>query len=185
LIFAFIGLVLIFPFFCLVAIAIKLESKGPIFYQQNRCTENGKTFKILKFRSMVDNAEALTGPQWASENDPRITRVGNFLRRYRIDEIPQIWNVLRGDMSFVGPRPERPEFVKQLSQEIPYYEERHSVKPGITGWAQVCYRYGASTDDALEKLKYDLFYVKNMSFALDLLILFRTIKIMLLHSGAR
>ena len=179
------GLFLTLPLICLIAIAIKLNSKGPVFYRQKRCTKDGKIFNVVKFRSMVHNAEALTGPKWATENDPRITSVGAILRKYRLDELPQMWNVLVGDMSFVGPRPERPEFVSKLAETIPYYHQRHAVKPGITGWAQVCYRYGASVDDALEKLKYDLFYVKNMSFALDILIIFRTIKIVMLQSGAR
>jgi len=134
---------------------------------------------------MVDNAEADCGPIWAEHNDCRVTRVGRVLRKYRLDEMPQMWNVLMGDMSFVGPRPERPEFVEKLEKIIPYYSERHTVKPGITGWAQISYRYGASVDDALEKLKYDLFYIKNMSLFMDLAIIFSTIKIVLLRSGAR
>lgn len=180
-----IALLITLPLICLIAVAIKLDSKGPVFFRQERCGQDGVPFKIYKFRSMIDKAEAQTGPQWATDDDPRITRVGAILRKYRLDEIPQLWNVLKGDMSFVGPRPERPEFVKMLTEKIPYYSERHTVKPGISGWAQVSYRYGASVDDALEKLKYDLFYVKNMSFALDLLIMFKTIKIILLQSGAR
>jgi sugar transferase (PEP-CTERM system associated) len=185
LVMATLALILTLPLFCLIAIAIKLDSEGPVFYKQNRCTEGGRIFKVLKFRSMVENAEAQSGPRWASDDDPRVTRVGHIIRKFRLDELPQIWNVLKGDMSFVGPRPERPEFVQKLLKQIPYYGERHTVKPGITGWAQVSYRYGASVDDALEKLKYDLFYAKNMSLALDLLIMFKTIKIVLLGSGAR
>ena len=134
---------------------------------------------------MIDNAEATSGPCWATDNDRRITRVGRILRKYRLDEIPQMWNVLKGDMSFVGPRPERPEFVEKLVEKIPYYGERHVVEPGITGWAQVSYRYGASVKDAREKLKYDLFYIKNMSLVMDLIIIFKTAKIVLLRSGAR
>jgi len=182
---AIIGLLLTFPLICLIAVAIKLDSNGPVFFKQDRCTQGGRVFKLVKFRSMIDNAEGQTGPQWATDDDPRITRVGGILRKLRLDELPQIWNVIKGEMSFVGPRPERPEFVSQLAEEIPYYSERHTVSPGITGWAQVSYRYGASIEDALEKLKYDLFYVKNMSLALDLFIVFKTIKIVLLQSGAR
>jgi sugar transferase (PEP-CTERM system associated) len=185
LVMASLALVLTLPLFCLVAIAIKLDSKGSVFYKQDRVTEDGRIFKVLKFRSMIDNAEAISGPLWASDDDPRVTRIGAVIRKFRLDELPQLWNVLKGDMSFVGPRPERPEFVKKLMKQIPYYRERHTVKPGITGWAQVSYRYGASVDDALEKLKYDLFYAKNMSLALDILIMFKTIKIVLLGSGAR
>jgi lipopolysaccharide/colanic/teichoic acid biosynthesis glycosyltransferase len=134
---------------------------------------------------MIDKAEADGNPRWAADHDWRITRAGNIIRKYRLDELPQLWNVLKGDMSFVGPRPERPEFVEGLKKVIPYYSQRHSIRPGITGWAQVYYRYGASVDESLEKLKYDLFYVKNMSMAMDLMIMFRTIKIVLLQSGAR
>jgi sugar transferase (PEP-CTERM system associated) len=178
-------LALISPLLGIIAIAIKLDSKGPVFFSQSRCGQDGKPFNVLKFRSMIDNAEAETGPQWASDDDWRITRVGHILRKFRLDELPQIINVLKGEMSFVGPRPERPEFVETLTTKIPYYSERHTVKPGITGWAQVSYGYGASVEAAMEKLKYDLFYVKNMSTALDLLVVFRTIKIILHQSGAR
>ena len=134
---------------------------------------------------MIDNAEAECGPIWAQDNDCRVTRVGRILRKYRLDEIPQMWNVLRGDMSFVGPRPERPEFVRELEKIVPYYSERLSVKPGITGWAQVSYGYGASVEDALEKLRYDLFYIKNMTIIMDFMIILRTVKIVLLNNGAR
>jgi lipopolysaccharide/colanic/teichoic acid biosynthesis glycosyltransferase len=134
---------------------------------------------------MIENAEALCGPTWAEDNDCRITRVGKIIRKFRLDELPQLWNVLRGDMSFVGPRPERPEFVEELDRIVPYYSERHTVKPGITGWAQVSYGYGASVDDALEKLKYDLFYIKNMSILMDFMIILRTAKIVIQQSGAR
>jgi len=185
LVMASLGLLLTLPLVSLIALAIKLDSKGPVFFRQDRCSEGGRIFKVLKFRSMIDKAEADSGPCWATGDDARVTRVGKILRKYRIDELPQMWNVLKGEMSFVGPRPERPEFVEKLAERIPYYSERHTVKPGITGWAQVSYRYGASVEDAMEKLKYDLFYVKNMSFAMDLLILFKTAKIMLLKSGAR
>jgi sugar transferase (PEP-CTERM system associated) len=173
------------PFTILIAIAIKLDSRGPVFYKQVRCGERDRAFELWKFRTMVDNAEAFSGPTWAQENDSRVTRVGKLLRKYRLDEVPQMWNVLKGDMSFVGPRPERPEFVQSLKEIIPYYSERHTVRPGITGWAQVSYRYGSSVQDALEKLKYDLFYIKNMSIILDLVVIFRTIKIVLHRSGAR
>jgi len=173
------------PLIGIIALAIKLDSKGPVFFKQNRCGVDGRPFSVLKFRSMIDDAEASCGPRWATDDDWRVTRVGRILRKYRLDELPQIWNVLKGEMSFVGPRPERPEFVEKLTEMIPYYSQRHTVKPGITGWAQVSYRYGSSVEDALEKLKYDLFYAKNMSLAMDVMILFRTIKIVLLKSGAR
>ena len=179
------GLILSFPLTLLAAVAIKLESKGPVIYQQERCGQNGHTFKICKFRSMIDDAESQCGPVWALEDDCRVTRVGKILRKLRLDEIPQMWNVLKGDMSFIGPRPERPEFVEELEKIVPYYLERHTVKPGITGWAQVSYGYGASVEDALEKLKYDLFYIKNMSTLLDFIIVFRTAKIVLQTSGSR
>ena len=140
---------------------------------------------VYKFRSMVQDAEKQSGPVWAEDNDKRITRVGKIIRKWRVDEIPQLWNVLKGDMSFVGPRPEREFFVNQLEEIIPYYAERFSVKPGISGWAQVCYNYGASVEDAVEKLNYDLFYIKNMSVFMDLMIILRTIKIVLFGKGAR
>ena len=180
-----IGLLLTLPLSLVIGVAIKWDSKGPILYTQERCGQDGQVFKLCKFRSMIDNAEAECGPVWADNNDCRITRVGRVLRKFRLDEIPQMWNVLKGDMSFVGPRPERPEFVKELEAIVPYYSERHTIKPGITGWAQVSYGYGASVDDALEKLKYDLFYIKNMSFLIDLNIISRTVKIVIQTSGAR
>lgn len=185
LVLASVGLVLTLPVIGLIALAIKLESKGPVFFRQDRCGKDGHVFKLYKFRSMIDDAEAGSGPRWAAEDDWRVTRVGRYLRKCRLDELPQMWNVLKGDMSFVGPRPERPEFASDLAEKIPYYSERHTVRPGITGWAQVSYRYGASVEESLEKLKYDLFYVKNMSLVLDLIIIFRTVKIVLLTSGAR
>ena len=178
------GLLLAFPLIAILAVAIKLDSPGPIFYVQERVGRDGRSFGLLKFRSMGQNAEA-QGPQWAGEEDPRITRVGRFIRKWRLDEIPQMINVFGGDMAFVGPRPERPHFVEMLSREIPYYSQRHVVKPGITGWAQINYGYGASKADALEKLKYDLYYIKNLSLTLDLYILFQTIKIVLFGRGAR
>jgi sugar transferase (PEP-CTERM system associated) len=178
-------LVLSLPLMALAAIAIRLTSKGPIFYQQQRVGLNGRVFTIHKFRSMRADAEAATGPVWATPGrDPRVTRVGGFLRRSRIDELPQLWNVLIGNMSMVGPRPERPEFVKSLTEQIPFYGQRHAVRPGVTGWAQVRYTYGASVEDAMEKLQYDLFYVKNKSVALDLYIIFETLKTVLTKRGS-
>lgn len=182
------GLLLSLAFFapiCLIiSLAIKLDSKGPVLYRQERVGEDGKIFYLLKFRSMRADAET-NGPVWAAVNDQRVTRVGRVIRKLRLDEIPQMFNVLRGEMSFVGPRPERPFFVEQLTKEIPFYSERHVVKPGITGWAQISYCYGASKEDALEKLKYDLYYIKHMSPVLDLMIVFNTVKIVLLGRGAR
>ena len=154
-------------------------------YKQQRVGRGGLVFYCYKFRTMRPNAEADTGPTWAGDDDPRITRVGKFLRMSRLDEVPQLWNVLRGDMAFVGPRPERPEFVEWLTKEIPYYPVRHVVRPGITGWAQVRYRYGNTVEDAKEKLQYDLFYIKNVSLGLDFLVMFQTIKTVLFGKGAR
>ena len=175
------------PLMMLAALAISLESggKGGVLYRQTRVKEDGGTFQIYKFRSMVAGAEQDGVARWAEENDSRITRVGSVLRKGRLDELPQLFNVLKGDMSFVGPRPERPEFVAQLAEKIPYYEERHRVKPGLTGWAQISYPYGNSEEDALEKLQYDLYYVKNFSIFLDLLILLQTAEVVLLGKGAR
>jgi len=173
------------PFLIFMTILIKLESAGPVFFIQDRVGERGRNYMVFKFRSMVQDAEKLSGPVWAQENDPRVTRVGRIMRRLRIDELPQIWNVLKGEMSFVGPRPERDIFVQQLEKVVPYYRERFTVKPGITGWAQVNYGYGASVADAIEKLNYDLFYIKNMSFMMDLLVLMRTVKIVLFGHGVR
>jgi sugar transferase (PEP-CTERM system associated) len=178
------GIILAFLIGLITVIVIKLDSKGPVFYIQRRVGKNGKCFDLIKFRSMKNNAE-INGATWTLENDIRITRVGKTIRRLRLDEIPQMWNVLRGDISFIGPRPERPEFVKLLKEDIPYYSLRHSVKPGITGWAQVNYGYGSSKDDALEKLKYDFYYIKNKSLLLDFHIMLRTIKVVLFGSGAR
>ncbi|HWP22871.1 MAG TPA: TIGR03013 family XrtA/PEP-CTERM system glycosyltransferase [Candidatus Binatia bacterium] len=182
---SFLGLILSAPIALLTAIAIRLESPGPILYRQERVGQNEKRFILYKFRSMTREAEASSGPVWAAEDDPRVTRVGAIIRKLRIDEIPQMVNVLKGEMSFVGPRPERPFFVEQLKQKIPYYDLRHSVKPGITGWAQICYRYGDSEQDAAEKLQYDLFYVKHMSPVFDLQIIFESLKVILLGWGAR
>ncbi len=180
-----IGLILALPLLPLIMLAIRLDSKGPVFYTQTRVGKGGRLFNVVKFRTMRNDAEALSGAQWASNNDPRVTRVGKFLRYSRLDEIPQLWCVLKGDMAFVGPRPERPEFVEWLSREIPYYGVRHMVRPGLTGWAQVKYKYGSTVDDAREKLQYDLFYMKNASIGLDLLIMFQTIKTVLLSRGAQ
>lgn len=182
---AFIGLVLGLPLIPFVALAIKLDSPGPILYRQKRVGRGGSIFYCYKFRTMRQDAEADTGATWAWDDDPRITRVGHFLRASRLDEIPQLWCVLKGDMHFVGPRPERPEFVEWLTKEIPYYGVRHAVRPGITGWAQVQYKYGNTLEDAREKLQYDLFYIKNASVGLDFLIMFQTIKIVMLGRGAR
>jgi len=170
------------PLMLVTCILIKLDSPGPIFYSQFRSGLNGKPFKVYKFRSMYQDAEK-RGAQWAKERDPRITRVGNFIRLTRVDELPQIWNVFRGEMSLIGPRPERPEFDVKLKEAIPYYEVRYLVKPGITGWAQVMYPYGASVEDSYQKLAYDIYYIKNYSLWLDLAIFFKTIRIVLLGKG--
>jgi len=183
--FSLFGLIISLPLNVLVALSIKLDSPGPVLYSQIRCGEGGRPFKLYKFRTMTRDAEDRCGAVWAADDDPRITRVGKIIRKLRIDEIPQLWNVLVGHMSFVGPRPERPEFVEHLEPAIPFYAERHNVKPGITGWAQICHPYGASVEAAQEKLEYDLFYVKNMNLLFDLVIIFRTIKVVLLGKGAR
>jgi sugar transferase (PEP-CTERM system associated) len=172
------------PVMVVTAIAIWLESGGPVLYCQDRVGENGRVFTLCKFRSMRTDAEKEGTPIWASEQDNRVTRVGRFIRKTRLDELPQLWNVLRGDMSFVGPRPERPYFVTELARAIPFYQERHAVKPGITGWAQVKYRYGASVEDAMEKLRYDLYYIKHLSIFFDLTIVFDTVKVVLFRKGA-
>ena len=178
-------LVMTLPVMALTALLIKLESPGPVLYRQERVGQGGHPFTILKFRSMRSDAEHDGKPRWASQNDSRVTLVGRFIRRTRIDELPQIFNVFFGDMSFVGPRPERPYFVQELTQQIPYYGIRHTVKPGITGWAQVRYPYGATVEDALHKLQYDLYYVKNHSLFLDLSILFQTVQVVLWGKGVR
>lgn len=178
-------LILFAPVLLLTVLLIKLDSPGPVFYRQTRVGLNGVPYSILKFRSMVQDAEKDGKAQWATSGDARVTRVGAIIRKSRIDEIPQAINVLKGDMSFVGPRPERPVFVDQLSTEIPYYAERHRVKPGITGWAQVNYPYGASVEDAREKLKYDLYYIKHQSLLFDLVIILQTVRIVLFAEGAR
>jgi sugar transferase (PEP-CTERM system associated) len=178
-------LVLTLPLLLFTALAIKLEDGGPIFYSQERVGLFGKTFTLYKFRSMRVDAESNNGPQWAEKQDARITRVGGFIRKVRIDELPQLANVLNGDMSFIGPRPERPYFVEQLNRHIPFYGERHAVKPGITGWAQIMYPYGASLQDARHKLSYDLYYVKNHTLLLDLIVLIQTVRVILFPDGAR
>lgn len=179
-------LTLALPVMAAAAVAIKLDwrggARGPVLYRQLRTGANGSEFYIYKFRTMVNNAET-AGPQWAERNDSRITRVGRYLRAWRLDELPQLWNVLKGEMSFIGPRPERPDFNRRLEEEIPYYDLRHLVKPGITGWAQVMYDYGASIEDAREKLQYDIYYIKNYSLLLDLLIVLKTIRVMLSRRG--
>lgn len=182
--FSLCGLTLSSPLMIASAIVIKLESPGPVFYEQERIGEANRPFKVLKFRSMTCDAEK-DGPVWAMENDNRTTHYGTLMRKLRIDEIPQMLNVLKGDMSFVGPRPERPVFIEKLEKIIPYYSLRHSVRPGITGWAQICYPYGASEEDALRKLEYDLYYIKNMTLSMDLWIIFQTIKTVLFQKGAR
>lgn len=182
---ASLGLILCAPFFPLLAVAIKLDSPGSIFYTQIRVGENDKPFKIYKLRTMRTDAELENGAVWAAEQDSRVTRLGRFLRKTRLDEVPQFYNILRGEMSMVGPRPERPEFVEELNARIPFYSKRHIVKPGLTGWAQVSYSYGASEDDAREKLRYDLYYIKNYSMVFELLILLETIKVVCFWRGGR
>jgi sugar transferase (PEP-CTERM system associated) len=182
---ALFGLLLTLPVLPLVVLAIKLDSKGPILFKQLRVGEGERNFNLYKLRSMRQDAEQQTGAVWAKDNDPRVTMVGRLLRKTRIDEVPQLFNVLRGDMSLIGPRPERPEFVAMLKEVIPYYSERHFVKPGVTGWAQVCYPYGASVEDAIEKLRYDLYYIKNFSIVFDWLIVLKTIHVVLFGKGGR
>jgi len=179
------GLFLTLPFFPIIALAIKFDSAGPVFFKQVRVGNKEKMFNLYKFRTMCQDAEEKSGAIWAAKNDPRVTKLGSLFRKSRIDEIPQLYNVLKGDMSFVGPRPERPEFVEKLKQVIPYYSKRHFIKPGLTGWAQVRYPYGATVEDAIEKLRYDLFYIKNLSPFLDTLIFFETIKVVLFGRGGQ
>ena len=181
---AALGLLLFAPFAPLVILLVRMTSEGPIFFSQMRVGLNGQEFRVHKFRSMFIDAES-AGARWATKNDPRVTKFGMFMRKTRIDEIPQLWNVIRGDMGFVGPRPERPEFVPMLEEALPFYQLRHLVRPGLTGWAQVRYGYGATMAEAREKLEYDLYYVKHMSIGLDLLIMFETIKIILRRRGAQ
>jgi sugar transferase (PEP-CTERM system associated) len=181
---AVLGMLVGAPILLLIAAVVKLTSPGPALYRQRRVGLHGRVFVVHKFRSMRQDAEVGTGAVWAHKNDCRVTSCGRFLRRTRLDELPQLWNILVGDMSLVGPRPERPEFVRQLTDEIPFYGVRHVVRPGLTGWAQVCYTYGSSVEDAMEKLQYDLFYIKNLSVALDLFVIFSTIKTVILRRGA-
>ena len=182
---SFIGLIVAAPFMLLTALAVKLTSKGPMLYRQRRVGLNGRIFTVYKFRSMYVDAEAHTGAVWASKDDPRITPLGKWLRKLRLDELPQLWNVLKGDMAIVGPRPERPEFVDMLAQQIPYYRQRLAVKPGITGWAQINHKYGDTLVDSMIKLEFDLYYIKHLAPALDFYIIFHTIKVMLLSKGAQ
>jgi sugar transferase (PEP-CTERM system associated) len=179
------GLVLALPIMAVVAVAVKCSSRGPALYHQGRVGQYGRVFILHKFRSMRADAEKETGAVWAKAGDDRVTSVGRFLRRTRLDELPQLWNVLCGHMSFVGPRPERPEFVSSLTRQIPYYGQRHIVRPGLTGWAQVRYTYGASIEDALEKLQYDLFYIKNRTLAFDLFIIAKTLKTVVMRKGGQ
>jgi sugar transferase (PEP-CTERM system associated) len=179
------GLLLTMPLFPVIALAIKLDSPGPVLYKQLRVGKKEKLFTLYKFRTMRFDAEKQTGAKWATKNDPRVTKLGRFFRESRIDEIPQLINVMKGEMSFIGPRPERPEFVEKLKLVIPYYSERHFINPGLTGWAQVMYPYGASVEDTIEKLRYDLYYIKNIRPFLDTLILFETIKVVLFGRGGR
>ena len=181
---AAVGLLLFLPFFPIVALLVKLSSAGPIFFRQTRVGMGGRPFKVVKFRTMRTDAEA-AGAKWATKDDPRVTRIGRFMRKTRLDEVPQLWNVLIGDMGFVGPRPERPEFVPWLVEQIPFFELRHMIRPGLTGWAQVRYGYGATLAEAREKLEYDLYYIKHISLSLDLLIMFETVKTILRRRGAQ
>lgn len=181
---AAIGLLLFLPFFPFVVLMVRMSSPGPIFFRQTRVGMGGRNFSVYKFRTMRTDAEA-SGAKWATKNDPRVTRVGMFMRKTRLDEVPQLWNVLRGDMGFVGPRPERPEFVPWLSEQIPYFDLRHMIRPGLTGWAQVRYGYGATLAQSREKLEFDLYYIKHMTLGLDLLIMFETIKTIIRRQGAQ
>jgi exopolysaccharide biosynthesis polyprenyl glycosylphosphotransferase len=181
---ALLGAIVSLPIAFLTALLIKLESPGPALYRQERVGKNGRPFMIMKFRSMRLDAEK-NGPVWAQTGDDRTTRVGRIIRKIRVDEIPQFWNILKGEMNFVGPRPERPHFVAQLAEEIPFYEQRHLIPPGLTGWAQIKYPYGSSIEDARQKLQYDLYYIKNQSLVLDAVILFETVKTILFGRGAR
>ena len=180
---AVIGLILAAPIMLVVAACVRLTSAGPALYHQVRVGQGGRPFTVHKFRSMRVDAESVSGAVWAQKDDPRVTPIGRFLRKARLDELPQLWNVLLGEMSFVGPRPERPQFVEQLSASIPFYRQRHVIKPGLTGWAQVAYQYGSTVEDAIEKLQYELFYIKHFSLAFDLFVIFKTIQIILLRRG--
>jgi sugar transferase (PEP-CTERM system associated) len=181
---AAVGLLLFLPFFPIIVLLVRLSSPGPIFFKQTRVGLAGRNFSVYKFRTMRTDAE-VEGAKWATKDDPRVTRVGMFMRKTRLDEVPQLWNVLRGDMGFVGPRPERPEFVPWLTEQIPYFNLRHMIRPGLTGWAQVRYGYGATLEQAREKLEFDLYYIKHMSLGLDMLIMFETVKTILRRQGAQ
>jgi sugar transferase (PEP-CTERM system associated) len=181
----FVGVVMALPVMLLVALAVRLTSAGPILFKQKRVGLNGKNFMVYKFRSMRIDAEAKTGAVWATRDDPRVTPIGKWLRRLRLDELPQLFNVLKGEMSIVGPRPERPEFVNTLSEQIPFYRQRHCVRPGITGWAQINYKYGETIEDTIIKLEYDLYYIKNLSPSLDMYIIFHTAKVMLFSQSGQ
>jgi lipopolysaccharide/colanic/teichoic acid biosynthesis glycosyltransferase len=178
-------LIVVLPLFPVIALFIKIDSPGSVLFKQVRIGEGERNFVLYKFRTMRQDAESKTGAVWTQEGDSRITRFGRFLRKTRLDEFPQLYNVLKGDMSFIGPRPERPEFIEKLKEIIPYYSERHFVKPGLTGWAQVKYQYGSSVKDAVEKLKYDLYYIKRLSFFLELQIIFETIRVVIFGQGGR
>ena len=182
---AIIGIIVAFPLMLLTALAVRFSSPGTVLFRQTRVGRNNAPFTLYKFRSMYVNAESETGAVWAAKDDPRVTPVGRVIRKTRIDELPQLFNVLKGEMSIVGPRPERPEFVKALSEQIPYYRQRHCVRPGITGWAQINYKYGDTLEDTVTKLEYDLYYIKNMSLSMDIYIIFHTVKAMLLSRGAQ
>jgi exopolysaccharide biosynthesis polyprenyl glycosylphosphotransferase len=182
---AAIGIVVAMPLMLLTALAVRLSSSGPILYRQRRVGLNGQPFTLYKFRSMGADAEKGTGAVWATKDDPRVTKVGKIIRRIRFDELPQLFNVIKGEMAIVGPRPERPEFVDRLSEQIPYYRQRHCVRPGITGWAQINHKYGDTLEDTMTKLEFDLYYIKNMSLSLDTYIIFHTLKTMLLTRGAQ
>jgi sugar transferase (PEP-CTERM system associated) len=184
-IFSIVGMILAIPLFPIIVILVKFNSPGPIFFKQTRVGNREKGFVLYKFRTMPEDAESKTGAVWSQKDDPRISKTGKFLRKTRLDEIPQLYNVFRGDMSFVGPRPERPEFVEKLKEVIPFYSERHFIKPGLTGWAQVKYPYGASVEDTIEKLRYDLYYIKNLSLFLDALIILETVKVVIFGRGGR
>jgi lipopolysaccharide/colanic/teichoic acid biosynthesis glycosyltransferase len=180
-----IGIIFLIPFLPIIVLLVKLNAPGPLFYRQVRVGHMGKHFSLYKFRTMGQDAERATGAVWAQQNDPRIKPIGRFLRKSRLDEIPQLFNVLLGDMSFIGPRPERPEFVNKLQELIPFYAKRHFIKPGITGWAQINHPYGASTEESFEKLRYDLYYFKHMNPVLDTMIFLNTIKVVFSQFGGR
>src|SRR5208283_2446432 len=182
---ALVGILVAAPVMLVVALLVRLASPGPVLFRQARVGLHGRVFNVLKFRSMYVDAEARTGAVWARKDDPRVTPVGRWIRRFRLDELPQLFNVLRGEMAVVGPRPERVEFVRTLTEQIPFYGQRHFIKPGITGWAQINHKYGDTLEDTITKLEYDLYYLKNLSLSLDLYIMFHTAKVMLLSKGSQ